>query len=129
MVPASERLGIGQVVFSPLAQGLLTGRLCARARCPDSRAARPDGNGQQVQRMLTDVNLERIDKLRPIATELGMTLSQVAIACLRLPNISSVIVGASKPSHVEDNVAASGKTIPAEVLQKIDEIFDGGRRR
>jgi voltage-dependent potassium channel beta subunit len=124
IVPVSEREGVGQVVFSPLAQGILTGKYKPGAPLPEgSRATDPKSN-MFIQRILTEGNLQRVEKLLPIASEYGISLSQLALAwILRLPNISSCIIGASRPEQVEENVKASGVKLSEETLQAIEEIL------
>ncbi|MEO7719249.1 MAG: aldo/keto reductase family protein [Capsulimonas sp.] len=126
VIPASEREGLGQVVWSPLAQGVLTGKYKPGAPPPaDSRAVDPKQNFFITRdNLLSDEVLAKVQRLAPIAASLGMTMSQLALAwCLRQPNVSSVIIGASKSSQVEDNAAASGQTIPADALAAIQEAL------
>jgi aryl-alcohol dehydrogenase-like predicted oxidoreductase len=121
--PVSRREGIGQVVFSPLAQGVLTGKYCRGERPADSRAADPQRNGF-MNALLEPGQVERVDALRPIAAELGWSMAQLALAwCLREPAVSSVIVGATRVAQLEDNTKASGLRIPDGLLERIDEIF------
>jgi voltage-dependent potassium channel beta subunit len=124
VIPLCEREGIGQVVFSPLAQGVLTGKyLPGQPPPPDSRAADEKQN-MFMGGNLNDETLQKVQKLKPIAEEVGVSLPQLALAwCLRQPNVSSVIAGASKPSQVEQNAAASGVTLSPEILQRIDETL------
>ena len=124
VLPVSKRYGVGQVVFSPLAQGILTGKYHSPDDFPpDSRAADPKSN-QWILGLLTQANLDRVEKLKPIAAGLGVTLSQLALAwVLREPGISSALVGASRVSQLEDNVGASGVVIPPADLAKIEEIL------
>ena len=125
VIPVCEREGIGQIVYSPLAQGLLTGKYKPGQPLPaDSRAADPKQNQFLNSGKLDDAKLEQIQKLAPIAQELGLSMPQLALAwCLRQPNVSSVIIGASKPSQVEDNAGASGVTLSQETLKAIDEAI------
>ncbi len=126
VIPISEREGIGQVVYSPLAQGVLTGKYKPGHKIPkDSRAADP-GSSQFIGRVLTEENLRKVEKLSSLAADLGLSMPQFALAwVLRLSGISSAIVGASRPSQVEDNVKASGVEIPADVLEQVDKILKG----
>jgi voltage-dependent potassium channel beta subunit len=127
IIPLCEREGIGQVVFSPLAQGVLTGKYKpGQAPPPDSRAADPRQNMFMGNRgALDEVQLQRVQKLIPIAEQLGLSMSQLALAwCLRQSNVSSVIIGASRPAQVDDNAAASGKVLEADVLMRIDEVLE-----
>jgi len=122
IIPLCEREGIGQIVFSPLAQGILTGKYKpGQPPPPDSRAA--DERSNMFMRLDDDV-LERVQRLRPIAERNGLTMAQMALAwCLRQPNVSSVIIGASRPSQVEENAAASGVKLSEQDLKEIDEVL------
>ena len=122
--PLCQEHGIGQIVWSPLAQGILTGKYLPRAAPPaDSRAASAT-MGVFIQRRLDDRVLEGVQRLRPIAAELGITLSQLALAwVLRRPEVSSAIIGASRPEQVTENAAASGVRLPPDVLARIDAAF------
>jgi aryl-alcohol dehydrogenase-like predicted oxidoreductase len=125
VIPTCERLGIGQIVFSPLAQGVLTGKYAPGAPPPpDARGADPTQNEFMLRRnFLDDRVLAAVQRLRPIADELGVSMAQLALAwVLRVPNVSAAIIGASRPSQVDDNVAASGVELPDEVVRRIDEI-------
>lgn len=123
--PLCEREGIGQVVFSPLAQGLLTGKYKPGQPLPEgSRAADPKQNMFLNKGELDQALLEKIQKLVPIAERNGLTLSQLALAwCLRLPVISSLIIGASRPGQVEDNAGASGVTLSPEDIAAIESAL------
>jgi voltage-dependent potassium channel beta subunit len=122
-LPECKRLGLGQFVFSPLAQGTLTGKYCGGVIPKDSRAA-DASRGKFMGRYLEVEKLDKIESLIPIADELGITLPQLALAwCLRDSGISSVIVGATKPEQLDENCKASGVTLPAEVVERIDQIF------
>jgi len=126
VIPLCEHEGIGQVVFSPLAQGVLTGKYKPGQPPPsDSRAADPRQNMFMGGRgVLDEGQLQRIQALIPIAEEAGITMSQLALAwCLRQPIVSSVITGASRPSQVEASASASGIVLSAETLAKIDKVF------
>ncbi|MDQ3378335.1 MAG: aldo/keto reductase family protein [Actinomycetota bacterium] len=126
VVPLSEREGVGQVVFSPLAQGILTGKYHpGEAPEQGTRAADPESNRFMRQLMNEDV-LSAADGLRAVASDAGLTMPQLALAwVLRQENVSSAIIGASRPEQVEDNAAASGVELPPDALDRIDEIFDG----
>jgi aryl-alcohol dehydrogenase-like predicted oxidoreductase len=119
-----KQLGIGQVVYSPMAQGVLTGKYAPGDEPPaGTRAATPEGAGFIARYLRNDV-LSAVQGLRPIAEDLGITMAQVAIAwVLREPGVSSAIVGATRPEHVDDNVAASGIELPPEALARIDEVL------
>ncbi|MEQ1918629.1 MAG: aldo/keto reductase family protein [Elusimicrobiota bacterium] len=119
--PLCARNGIGQIVWSPLAQGILTGKYKRGAPPPaGTRATSPEMSGF-MSHWLTDKNLEKVDRLRPIAEQAGMTLPHLALAwVLRRPEVASAIVGASRPEQVIENAAASGKTLSADLVRAID---------
>jgi len=125
VMPLCGREGIGLVVYSPLAQGLLTGKYKPGQPLPEgSRAADPNQNQFLNKGELDQALLSRIDALNPIAERLGLSLSQLALAwCLRRPEVSSVIIGASKPSQVEDNAAAAGVTLSPEDIAVVDSTL------
>ena len=127
VIPLCEREGIGQVVFSPLAQGVLTGKYKPGEPLPEgSRAADPKQNAFLNGGKLDQDVLAKIQALGAIAESAGLSMAQMALAwCLRQRNVSSVIIGASRSSQVEDNAAASGKTLSADVLAAIDEALAG----
>lgn len=120
--PLCARNGIGQIVWSPLAQGILTGKYKRGAPPPaGTRATSPDMSGF-MSHWLNDGNLAKVDRLRPIAEQAGMTLAHLALAwVLRRPEVSSAIVGASRPEQVAENAAASGKTLSPDLLRAIDD--------
>ena len=126
VVPASKELGISQIVWSPVAQGVLSGKYAPGAPVPaGSRAADEKGGAQMIQRFLERPQvLARVQDLRPIADELGLTLAQLAVAwVLQNDNVAAALIGASRPEQVRENVKASGVTIPAELLVRIDEAL------
>jgi voltage-dependent potassium channel beta subunit len=125
VLPVSKQLGVGQVVYSPIAQGVLAGKYEPGEQPPaGTRAATPGDSGFMERFMRNDL-LEAVQSLRPIADELGITMAQMAIAwVLREPGVSSAIVGASRPEQVGENVAASGMELSPEVLARIDEILE-----
>jgi aryl-alcohol dehydrogenase-like predicted oxidoreductase len=124
VVPASEELGIGQVVFSPIAQGVLTGKYKPGRPPPDgSRATDPEG-AAFIRRFLVDDVLTRVQQLQPLADEAGLSLAQLAVAwVLQNRNVSSAIVGASRPEQVTENVKAAGVTLDEALLKQIDEAL------
>ncbi|MEQ4548602.1 aldo/keto reductase, partial [Nocardioides kribbensis] len=126
VVPTSEELGIGQVVWSPIAQGVLTGKYKPGQDAPaGSRATDSKGGADMISRWMKDDVLERVQQLQPIADEAGLTLAQLAIAwVLHNPNVSSAIIGASRPEQVTDNVKAAGVRLEDEALRRIDEVLD-----
>jgi aryl-alcohol dehydrogenase-like predicted oxidoreductase len=118
-----KRAGIGQIVWSPMAQGVLTGKYGSGVRPEGTRAAHPF-QSRFMEAFLVDDVLERVERLRPVAAELDLTLSQLALAwCLREPNVASAIVGATSPEQIQENAKASGVVIPPEALAKIEALF------
>jgi aryl-alcohol dehydrogenase-like predicted oxidoreductase len=126
VVPASEELGIGQVVWSPLAQGVLTGKYRPGQAPPaGSRATDEKSGANFISRLLRDDVLEAVQHLRPLADQAGLTMAQLGVAwVLQNPNVSSAIVGATRPEQLEDNVKASGVKLDAELMKRIDEVLD-----
>jgi aryl-alcohol dehydrogenase-like predicted oxidoreductase len=124
VVPLSEREGIGQIVWSPIAQGVLTGKyLPGAAPPPGSRATDEIGSGF-IARLLTDDLLSRVQQLKPIAEQAGLTLAQLAVAwVLQNQNVSAAIVGATRPEQVRENARASGVKLDEQVLRQIDEVL------
>jgi aryl-alcohol dehydrogenase-like predicted oxidoreductase len=116
--------GISQIVWSPLAQGLLTGKYRAgEAPPPDSRAAHEE-MGQPMALLMTDERIEAVDRLRPIAEREGLTLVELALAwVLRRPELASAIVGASRPEQVHANAKASGVELSPEAVAAIDQAL------
>jgi voltage-dependent potassium channel beta subunit len=125
VMPLCGREGIGQIVYSPLAQGVLTGKYQPGQPPPaDTRASDPKQNMFLNQGRLDDAVLEKVQKLRPIAEREGLSIAQLSLAwCLRNPEVSSVIIGASRPAQVEENAGASGRTLKPETLSEIDALF------
>ena len=126
VIPLCEREGVGQVVFSPLAQGVLTGKY-RPGEAPErgTRAADPESNRFMRQLMNEEV-LSAVDGLRSVASDQGLSMPQLALAwVLRQENVSSAIIGASRPEQVEDNAAASGVELSPDVISEIDRILDG----
>ena len=122
IMPLCHREGVGIINYSPLAQGMLTGKYKPGEALPEgSRAGDPRQNAFM---QLNDEQLMKVQKLVPLAQQENLSMSQLALAwCLRNTALSSVIIGATKPSQVEDNVGASGKKLSWETLKAIDEIF------
>jgi aryl-alcohol dehydrogenase-like predicted oxidoreductase len=126
VVPTSEQEGLSQIVWSPLAQGVLTGKYLPGQQPPaDSRGGHATVGGS-MKGYLTDDVLTRVQQLRPIADELGLSMAQLSVAwVLQNPNVAAAIIGASRPEQVRDNVEAAGVTLPAEVLTRIDDVLGG----
>lgn len=127
VVPTSEELGISQIVWSPMAQGVLSGKYAPGQPIPaGSRAADTKGGATFIKRFLTDDTLTAVSHLAPIAADLGLTMPQLAIAwVLQNPNVAAAIVGASRPKQLDDTVKASGVVIPEDVMWKIGEVLSG----
>jgi aryl-alcohol dehydrogenase-like predicted oxidoreductase len=125
VVPTSQELGIGQIVWSPIAQGVLTGKYKPGEPVPEgSRATDESGGAGNVKNWLREPVLEAVQRLVPIAAEAGLSMAQLAIAwVLQNPNVSSAIIGASRPEQVVDNVGAAGVKLEADVLKAIDEAL------
>ncbi len=125
VVPASKELGISQVVWSPIAQGVLTGKYVPGADLPEgSRATDDKGGADMIARWMSDDVLERVQQLKPIADEAGLSMAQLAIAwVLQNENVATAIIGASRPEQVFDNVKAAGVTLEPALLTKIDDVL------
>ncbi|MEU8241494.1 aldo/keto reductase family protein [Actinoplanes missouriensis] len=126
VVPASEELGLGQIVWSPLAQGVLTGKYKAGQQPPaGSRATDEKSGAGFIARWLEDDVLNAVARLQPLAEQAGLTMAQLGVAwVLQNPNVSAAIIGASRPEQVRDNVKASGVELDAGLMKAIDEILD-----
>ena len=125
VVPTCEELGLGQVVWSPIGQGVLTGKyLPGEAPPAGSRATDEQGGATMIKRWIDDDLLRRVQELKPVADDLGLSMAQLAVAwTLQNPNVSAAIIGASRPEQVVDNAGASGVTLEQDVLDRIDEIL------
>ncbi len=125
VIPLCENEGIGQIVWSPIAQGVLTGKYLPGKKPPvGSRATDKKSGAGMISRWMRDEVLEAVQGLRPIAESQGLTMSQLALAwALSNPNVSSVIMGATKPSQVKENVKASGVKLSADVLREINRVL------
>jgi aryl-alcohol dehydrogenase-like predicted oxidoreductase len=122
VIPLCRENGISQIVWSPLAQGVLTGTYKPGAPPPDDSRMASQGMGWAMDRFRSDALLAAVQRLQPIADGLGITMAQLALAwVLREPNVASAIVGASRPEQVDDNVAASGIDLDDATLAAIDE--------
>ncbi len=125
VIPTSRELGIGQIVFSPILQGVLTGKYKPGQPPPEgTRATDEKGGGARfVQQWLRDDVLERVQQLQPLAEQAGLSLAQLAVAwVLQNDNVSAAIIGASRPQQVVENVKASGVKLEEGLLKQIDEI-------
>ncbi|WP_049566417.1 aldo/keto reductase family protein [Nonomuraea sp. SBT364] len=124
IVPLSEREGVSQIVWSPIAQGVLTGKYVPGQALPEgSRATDAAGGSGMIARFMKDDVLARVQELKPIAADLGLSMAQLAVAwVLQNPNVASAIVGASRPEQVRDNVKAAGVKLDAEVMKRIDDV-------
>jgi len=122
VVPTSRELGLGQIVWSPIAQGVLTGKYLPGQPLPEgSRATDTKGGADMISRFMNDDVLSRVQKLTPVAGELGLSMAQLAVAwVLQNDNVSGAIIGASRPEQVTENVKAAGVKIPADAMAKID---------
>jgi 1-deoxyxylulose-5-phosphate synthase len=129
VIPLCAANGISQIVWSPLAQGLLTGKYKPGVPPPaDSRAASESMNGF-MDRWLTPALLGAVEAIRPLAAEAGCSLAQFALAwVLREPNVASAIIGASRPEQVSENAAASGLVIDPALFAKAEAIAEGARQ-
>ncbi|MEV4546599.1 aldo/keto reductase family protein [Nonomuraea wenchangensis] len=125
IVPLSEKEGVGQIVWSPIAQGVLTGKYLPGQQPPEgSRATDAAGGSAMIARFMDDDVLTRVQDLKPIAADLGLSMAQLAIAwVLQNPNVSSAIVGATRPEQVRDNVKAAGVKLDQDVLRRIDDAL------
>src|SRR6187431_2828663 len=127
VVPASEELGISQIVWSPMAQGVLSGKYLPGQPVPEGSRATDDKSGAAfIQRFLADDVLTAVQRLKPIADQAGLSMPQLAIAwVLQNPNVSAALVGASRPEQIASNVAASGVTLDADTMAAIADAVGG----
>ncbi len=125
VVPTCAELGLGQIVWSPIAQGVLTGKYRPGQPLPaGSRATDHKGGAEMIKRWMRDETLTRVQALTPIAGDLGLSMAQLAVAwVLQNRNVAAAIVGASRPEQVAENVKAAGTAIPAEAMARIDEVL------
>lgn len=124
VIPTSQELGISQIVWSPIAQGVLTGKYLPGTPAPSgSRAADPK-TSSIIEKFMSDQVLTKVQSLKPIASELGLEMGQLAIAwVLQNKNVAAAIVGASRPKQITENAKAAGVKLPVEVMKKIDDIL------
>ncbi len=127
VVPLCEREGVGQIVWSPIAQGVLTGKYSPGQPPPEgSRATDSQGGDKMIARWLRDDVLEKVQQIKPLAEQAGLSMAQLAVAwVLANPNVSSAIVGASRPEQVRDSAAAAGKVLDADLLAQLDAVLEG----
>lgn len=125
VIPASDEAGLGQIVWSPIAQGVLTGKyLPGQAPPVGSRATEANAVRYGITRFMTDDVLTRVQQLVPLAKDAGLSMAQLAVAwVLQNPSVSSAIVGASRPEQVHDNVKAAGVKLEPELLRRIDAVL------
>ena len=123
--PTCEELGVSQIVWSPIAQGVLTGKYQPGQQPPEgSRAADEKGGADMIKRFMNDDVLTRVQNLKPIADEAGLTMAQLAVAwVLQNPNVAAALVGASRPEQVAENVKAAGVKLEPELMTKIDDVL------
>jgi aryl-alcohol dehydrogenase-like predicted oxidoreductase len=124
VLPLCEKEGIGQIVWSPIAQGVLTGKYAPGAAPPaDSRATDPTGSGF-IRQLLRDDVLGAVQRLRPVAADAGLSLAQLAVAwTLQNPGVSAAIIGATRPEQVRENVKASGVRLDPDIMSRIDRVL------
>ncbi len=130
VIPLSAANGISQIVWSPLAQGVLTGKYRPGSPPPQGSRATSEEMGGWMERLLRDETLEAVQRLEPIAAEAGLSLAQFALAwVLREPNVASAIVGASRPEQLTENAAASGAEVDPELFARAEAIAAEAARR
>ncbi|GAA1138051.1 aldo/keto reductase family protein [Nesterenkonia lutea] len=124
VVPASEELGVSQIVWSPIAQGVLTGKYLPGQPAPEGSRASDKEAGKFIERYMNDEILTAVQKLKPIAEDHGLNLAQLAVAwVLQNPNVASALVGASRPEQIAGNVAAAGVTLDDAAMHSIDSVL------
>jgi aryl-alcohol dehydrogenase-like predicted oxidoreductase len=126
VIPVCVSLGMSQIVFSPIAQGVLTGKYRPGEQPPaGSRATDERGGADMIKKWMSDDVLERVQELVPLAEEAGLSMAQLAVAwVLQNDNVASAIIGASRPEQVHDNAAAAGVKLEDDLLSKIDKVLD-----
>ena len=125
VVPASKDLGVSQIVWSPIAQGVLTGKYQPGQKPPEgSRATDEKGGADMIKRFMNDDVLTRVQNLKPLADEAGLTMAQLAVAwVLQNDNVAAALVGASRPEQVHENVKAAGVRLEPALLDRIDDVL------
>lgn len=125
VIPTSQELGVGQIVWSPLAQGVLTGKYLPGQPPPQGSRGTTEVGSRFIGRFLTPEVLTRVQQLLPLAQQAGLSPAQLAISwVLQNANVSSAIIGASRPEQVQDNVKAAGVKLEPELLRRIDEVLE-----
>ncbi len=126
VIPTCAELGLSQIVWSPLAQGVLTGKYLPGQPPPDGIPAADPTGSSFVRRFLHDDVLAAVQNLRPVAEQAGLSMAQLAVAwVLQNPNVASAIIGASRPEQVHDNVAATGVRLEPDLLAAVDDVLAG----
>jgi aryl-alcohol dehydrogenase-like predicted oxidoreductase len=126
VMPLCEKEGLGQIVWSPIAQGVLTGKYAPGAPPPANSRATDSSGSEAIGELLRDDVLTAVRRLSPIAAEAGLSLAQLAVAwTLQNPNVSAAIVGATRPEQVRENVRASGVRLDPALMSQIDEVLGG----
>jgi len=127
VVPTCQQVGVGQIVWSPLAQGVLTGKYLPGQPPPDGSRATDELSGKNfIARWLNDATLSKVQELKPIAEQAGLTMAQLGVAwVLQNTNVASAIVGATRPEQLDDNVKASGIVLEPAIMDAIDAVLDG----
>ena len=124
VIPLCAANGISQIVWSPLGQGILTGKYKPGEAAPEGSRAKSDEMGGYIKGLMTPANLQAVQDLKPLAEEAGLSLTQFALAwVLREPNVASAIIGASRPEQVHENAAASGATVDPALFVRAEEII------
>jgi aryl-alcohol dehydrogenase-like predicted oxidoreductase len=127
VVPTCQQVGVGQIVWSPLAQGVLTGKYLPGQPPPDGSRATDELSGKNfIARWLNDATLTKVQEIKPIAEQAGLTMAQLGVAwVLQNTNVASAIVGATRPEQLDDNVKASGIVLEPAIMDAIDAVLDG----
>ena len=130
IIPLCRDKGIGQIVWSPLAQGLLTGKYKPGSPMPEDSRAASDEMGEPMKGWMREPLLQAVQDIRPLAEEAGLSLAQFALAwVLREPNVSSAIIGASRPEQVEENCRASGVEVDLALFERAEAIAAEAREK
>jgi aryl-alcohol dehydrogenase-like predicted oxidoreductase len=124
-VPASREAGVSQIVWSPIAQGVLTGKYEPGEPLPEgSRATDEKGGADMIKRFMNDDVLTRVQGLKPVADEMGLSMAALAVAwVLQNDNVAAALIGASRPEQVAQNVEAAGVRIPDDLMARIDDVL------